>query len=554
MNSPSTDSLATRAEARQWTGLVFLLVPTLLLTTDLGVLWLATPPLAADLRPTSTELLWINDMYGFVMACLLVLSGNFGDRFGRRKVLLAGVVAFAVASLVAAYATSPLVLILARAVLGVGSACIIPSTLALISHVFTDARQRARAIAMWVTALSTGIALGPVVSGVMLQYFWWGSVFLIGVPVMLATLVVTPFAVPEYRDPAARKLDTAGMPLLLLTLLPLVFAIKRLGEHGPDAWMLLSLTAAVVFGVLFVRRQQRLANPLLELRLFRDRTFTTALVLLFVGLSAMNGVEYVIPQYLQLVSDLPSLQAGLLMVLPAAGLALGSQLTPFLTRRTRPAYVIAGGAVLALVGYALMITLPADLSGAAQAAAGTTVMMTGLAPITVLGTDIAVSAAPPEKAGQASSVGQTSYELGLAFGVAATGSVMAAVYRGHVRGEAPGAVSGGTVDAIAGNISGGTALAKELAGGAGDAMLAVTRAAFTSGLQVAAVISGCLTVLLGALAVLLLRRVAPTGGEGPAAEAPEAGDADRAPEADDASTAGKNPAGTPAATVAADDR
>ncbi|MGH4033376.1 MFS transporter [Actinomycetota bacterium Odt1-20B] len=513
MNAQRTDT--SRAGAREWVGLAFLLLPTMLLTADLGVLWLATPPLAADLGPSSTQLLWINDIYGFVMACLLVLSGNVGDRFGRRKMLITGLVVFAAASLIASYAPNPTVLILARAALGVGSAMIIPSTLALIAHMFSDARQRARAIAMWVTALSTGIAVGPVVSGVMLEHFWWGSVFLVGVPVMAFALIVTPIAVPEFHNPDTKKLDGISMPLLVLTLLPLVYAIKRIGEYGIDTWMLVSLAAALVFGVAFTRRQRRLENPLLELRLFADRTFTTALLLLFIGLAAMNGVEYVVPQYFQIINQLPSLEAGLLMMLPAAGLAVGSQLTPLLARRVRPAYVIAGGAALSLVGFFLMTTLPSDGGGTATAAASTTIMMTGLAPITVLCTDIAVSAAPPQQAGQASSIGQTAYELGLAFGVAATGSVMAAVYRGDVEAAAGQGVSESTVSEIADNVSGGAAVADAVPGRAGAELADAVRAAFTSGFHVAAVISAVLAAVMGLLAVLLLRRVPVTGAPAP---------------------------------------
>ncbi|MEV0086548.1 MFS transporter [Saccharopolyspora sp. NPDC050642] len=490
---------------RRRIGLAVLLLSTLLLAADIGVLWLATPQLAADLRPTSAELLWINDSYGFAMACLLVLAGNLGDRFGRRKLLLCGIAVFGVAPIAAAFAPDPGALIAARAVLGVAGAAIIPSTLALISDMFADPGQRARAIAMWVTALSTGIALGPVLSGVLLERFWWGAVFLIGVPVMVFAFVVVPIAVPASGDPGARRLDAISMPLLLLTLLPFVYAIKHFGEYGVDGWVLSALLVTVVFGLLFVRRQRGIDNPLLDLRLFGDRTFATALVLLFVGLAAMNGVEYLVPQYFQLVAGVSPLPAGLLMVLPAAGLAIGSQVTSALARRVRPAHVIAGGAVLAIVGCALIATLPPGPSGVLPAVVGVTAMMSGLAPITVLGTNIAVGAAPPEKAGQASAVGQTSYELGLAFGVAATGSVMAAVYRDQVRTSAPEGVPGDLVAEVAGNLGGGLAIAERLPGG--DALADVVREGFTSGLQAVAIVSGCLAALLLVLTLTLLKRV-----------------------------------------------
>ncbi|GAA4085952.1 MFS transporter [Actinomadura miaoliensis] len=505
----------SRGARRRALGLVFLLLPTFLLTVDLGVLWLATPPLTADLAPTSTQLLWINDVYGLVVASLLVLAGNLGDRFGRRRLLLLGVALFMVASLVAAYAPSPEVLIAGRAMLGAASAAIVPSTLALISNMFTDPRRRARAIALWVTALSSGIAVGPAVSGIMLEYFWWGSVFLLGVPVMAATLVVTPLTVPEHADPHAPRLDVAGMPLLLGTLLPFVYAIKSLGEDGPGAVPVAALAVAAASGTAFVRRQRRVPNPLIDLRLFADRTFGAALLLLFVGLAAMNSVEYLAPQYLRLVADVPSARAGLLTVLPAIGLAVGSQATPVLARRMRPAYVVAVAAVPAIIAFLGMLALPADGSGVVLAALTTTVMMVGLAPITVLGTDIAVGAAPPAKAGQAASIGQTAYELGLAFGIAATGSVMAAVYRGHVRAEAPAGVPAHVVDEAAGSI-GGAVLAER----AGAELTAVVRAAFTAGFHVAALVGAALTVLLLVLSVVLLRHVGPLGRPGPRAAEP----------------------------------
>ncbi|MER7080275.1 MFS transporter [Saccharopolyspora kobensis] len=492
MQSDATTT-GDRGEAGRRAGLAFLLLPTLLLAVDLGVLWMAVPQLSADLGPTSTELLWINDSYGFAMACLLVLGGNIGDRFGRRRLLMIGLAVFTAASVLAACAWSPAVLIAARVLLGTSSAAIIPSTPALISGMFRDTRRRARAIALWVTTLSTGIALGPVLSGVLLAHFWWGSVFLVGVPVLVVALIGVPATVPELADPDVTPLDRLSVPLLLMTLLPLVYAIKHFGEHGLDAPLLVAVAAAVVFGALFVRRQRSIDNPLLDLDLFRDRAFVAAPLLLFTGLAAMNGVEYLMPQYLQLVGGVASLEAGLLMVLPAVGLALGSQLTPLLARRAGPARVIAAGAAVAIAGFALIATAP----GVATVTAGTTVMMLGLAPITVLGTNIAVSAAAPEKAGQASAIGQTSYELGLAFGIAATGSLVSAVYRDHVRTYAPEGVPSDVVAEVAGNLGGGAAV---------PALADVARAGFTSGLQAAAIVSGCLAVLLAVFALVLLER------------------------------------------------
>ncbi len=482
------------------------------MTVDLGVLWLATPDMAADLGPSSTQLLWINDVYGFAVASLLVLSGNLGDRYGHRRLLLTGISVFILASVSAAYAPGPEALIAARAILGAAGAAILPATLSLISRMFTDPAGRARAVALWVTALSSGIAIGPVVSGVLLEHFWWGSVFLAAVPVMALVLVVVPALVPGQTGAGARPLDWVGAPLLLLTVLPLVYAIKSLGEHGPDPRMVAATAVSLAFGALFLRRQRRVEAPLLDVRLFSDRTFSAALVLMFLGLAAMNGVEYLLPQYLQVVTGASPLRAGLLMVVPAVGLAVGSQLTPVLTRHFRPAHVIAAGAVLAGAALTVLATLPADGSGAVRAVGAATAMMVGLAPVTVLGTGIAAAAAPPGKNGQATSVGQTAYELGLAFGIAATGSVMAAVYRRQVQADAPAGAPPEAVSEAAGNLGGGLAVTERLPGEVGRAMSEAVRGAFTSGLSAAAIVSGALSLALIGLVLPLLRRVPRTRG------------------------------------------
>ncbi|MFE0173285.1 MFS transporter [Streptomyces sp. NPDC059002] len=502
---------------RPWVGLVVLLLPTLLMTVDLGVLWLATPELAADLGPSSTQLLWINDVYGFAVASLLVLAGNLGDRFGHRRLLMSGIAVFMLASVMAAYAPGPEVLIAARAILGAAGAAVLPATLSLISQMFTDPAGRARAIALWVTALSSGIAIGPVVSGILLEHFWWGSVFLIAVPFTALALVAAPALVPRQVNPGARSLDWVGAPLLLLAVLPLVYAIKSLGEYGPVPETFAALVAGLVFGALFLRRQRRVAAPLLDVRLFSNRTFTAALVLMFFGLAAMNGVEYLTPQYLQVVAGTSPLQAGLLMVFPAVGLAVGAQLTPVLTRRIRLSHVIAAGAALATAAFAVMSVLPSDASGAVPAVGAATAMMLGLAPITVLGTGIAAAAAPPGKNGQATSVGQTAYELGLAFGIAATGSVVAAVYRRQVNADAPADAPTGVVSQAADNLGGGLSTAERLPGELGRAMASAVRDALTSGLHAAALISGALSAALIVFVLLLLRRVAPTGAPRPPA-------------------------------------
>ncbi|MFF2776092.1 MFS transporter [Streptomyces sp. NPDC058052] len=476
-----------KAGARQWLGLAVLLLPVTLMTADLGVLWLATPYLAADLRPSSAQLLWITDIYGFLTAGTLVIMGTLGDRLGRRRLLMAGSAGFLLASLLAAYAPNAGTLIAARALLGVAGAAVLPSTLALISHMFADARQRATAIAMWVTALSVGLAIGPIVGGVLLASWWWGSVFLIGLPVMLVALVTAPWLLPEYRDPGAGRTDVPSVALFLLAVLPLVYGVKSVASHGPTAQAAAAFAGGAALTLLFVRRQNRLTAPLLDLRLFRDRAFTGALLTLLLGMTALNGVEYLVPQYLQAVAGQSPLEAGLWLLPGAVGLIAGSQLTPPLARRFRPAYVLIGGLLVSLAGYAAI----ALASGVAAASLGLAVVMFGAAPISVLGTALAVGAAPPEKAG-AAATGQTAYDLGLALGIAVTGSVAVAVYRDGIPGDAPAAAreSLGAASAVA------------------DAqLLATARESFTTALQSASALSAGFALLTVVLVAALLRKV-----------------------------------------------
>ncbi|MET8977515.1 MFS transporter [Streptomyces sp. NPDC004539] len=518
MSSSPAPEQAPRAGARQWFGLWILLFPVALMTVDLGVLWLATPSMTADLQPSSSQLLWTTDIYGFMTCGFLIVMGTLGDRLGRRRLLVLGSLGVVVSSLLAAYATGPEMLIAARALLGVAGAAVLPSTLSLIIHMFADAKQRATAIAMWVTALSAGIAIGPVIGGVLLEHFWWGSVFLVGVPVMVLALPPILLLVPEYRDPNPGRFDLVSVAFFLLGILPAVYAVKKFAEDGWSVGHLAAAVVGVVFAVLFVTRQRTLEAPLLDMALFRDRVFTGALLTLLLGMMALNGVEYLIPQFLLVVGDLSPLAAGLWLLPSALGLVVGSQLTPVLARRTRPAFVIAGGTVVTLVGFWLTATAPADDSGVVPTALGLTVIMFGVAPISVLGTNLAVGAAPAEKAGAAAGAGQTAYDLGLALGIAVTGSVAVAVYRGEIADTVPADVPAGAAEAARDTVGGASAAAQGLPAEAGEKLLAVARDAFTSGLHATAWVSAGFALATTVVVLALLRHIPAIGSEEPAPE------------------------------------
>src|SRR6266567_2342329 len=376
---------AASAGRREWVGLAVIALPCLLYSMDLTVLYLALPSLTADLKPSSAQLLWISDIYGFMLAGFLITMGTLGDRIGRRRLLLIGAAAFGLASVLAAFASSVAMLIAARALLGIAASTLAPSTLSLIRNMFLDPRQRTIAIGIWVTSFSLGAALGPALGGLLLHFFWWGSVFLLAVPVMALLLVLGPILLPEFRDPQAGRLDLVSAGMSLVAVLAVVWGLKQLAQDGPGWPSALSIVVGLAVGVVFVRRQHTLADPLLDLRLFRVPAFSAALTTNVLSFFVGFGALLFIAQYLQLVLGLSPLAAGLWMLPASAGFILGSLLTSVLVRRVRPAFVIAAGMVRAAVGLGLFTQLDTgSTAGLAVLVAGSTVFSLALAPVDTL--------------------------------------------------------------------------------------------------------------------------------------------------------------------------
>ena len=461
-------SEAPRAGRREWIGLAVIALPCLLYSMDLTVLFLAVPQLSADLEPSASQLLWISDIYGFLLAGLLVTMGTLGDRIGRRRLLLIGAAAFGAASVLAALSTSAEMLIATRALLGVAAATLAPSTLSLIRNMFLDDRQRTFAIAIWATSFSAGAAIGPLAGGLLLEFFWWGSVFLLAVPVMALLLVAGPKLLPEFRDPDAGRLDLLSAAQSLVAVLGVIYGIKRIAEDGLGWLPTLSIAAGLAVGAAFARRQGRLADPLIDLRLFRVPAFSAALVTNACALLVAFGGFFLIAQYLQLVLGLSPLEAGLWTLPSSAGFIAGSMLAPSLASRARPRVVIAGALALAAVALGLLTQLGDD-SGLAVVVTGSVLLGLGVAPVVTLGTDLIVAAAPPERAGVASGLSETGAELGGALGIALLGSIGTAVSRRAMADAVP----------------------------SGEA--------FTQGLQAAAIAGAALTALLAAVSMRSLR-------------------------------------------------
>jgi DHA2 family multidrug resistance protein-like MFS transporter len=443
------------------------------------------------------------DIYGFLVAGLLVTMGTLGDRIGRRRLLLAGAAGFAVASTVAAYSTSPGMLIAARALLGMAGATLAPSTLSLIRNMFADPRQRTVAVSVWITSFSVGGAIGPLVGGLLLEWFWWGSVFLPAVPAMALLLVLGPLLLPEFRDPHAGGLDLSSAVLSLVAVLAVIYGLKQLAQDGPGWTPVGCMLAGLLVGVGFVRRQRRLADPLIDLRLFADRAFsaalTTNLLSFFVGFGALLFTA----QYLQLVLGLSPLQAGLWSLPSSAAFILGSMATPLLVRRAAPAVVMAAGLTLAAVGFGLLTRLD-PTAGLPLLVAGSVIFSLALAPVDTLATDLAVGAAPPQRAGAASAITETAAEFGGALGIAVLGVVGTAVYRSQLAHGIPAGVPEQAAAAARDTLGGAVAVAGQLPDRLGVPLLEAAREAFTQGLHLAAAVSGTAALAFAILVVVLL--------------------------------------------------
>lgn len=491
----------TRVGWRGWVALAVLMLPVILVSVDNTVLSFALPAIGRDLEPTSAQQLWIVDVYPLVLAALLVTMGTMGDRFGRRRMLLIGATGFATISALAAFAPTAELLILARAAMGFFGAMLMPSTLSLLRSVFTDRDQRRLAIAVWASMFSAGAALGPIVGGVLLEHFSWGSVFLLALPVLVPLLVLAPFLVPESRDPHPGRIDPPSIVLSMATMVPIVFAIKELAVHGVGsaAWAFLAIGA--LFGVVFVRRQLCMRVPMLDMRLFRDGTFTGALLVNLLSVVGLVGFLFFVAQYLQLVLGLSPLDAGLALVPGLAAMIIAGFLVVPLGRRIAPRVLVPAALAFSALGYAVV-----GLSGAD--AAPTTLIVAfvslglGIGAAETVANELILASAPPAKAGAASAVSETAYELGAVLGTAVLGGAVTALYRGHL--ELPAALPREALGPARETLAGAMQEADRLGGALGEALRAAAASAFGAGVGVTAVMGAALVVIAAVIAAATL--------------------------------------------------
>ncbi|RSM55152.1 MFS transporter [Amycolatopsis sp. WAC 01376] len=498
MSSNTAETGIRKAGTREWLGLAALALPTLLIALDQSVLYLALPHLAEGLRPTGTQTLWIMDVYGFMIAGFLITMGRLGDRVGRRKLLMIGAAAVGVTSVLAAFSGSAEQLIATRALLGIAAATLMPSTLALIGTLFHDPAQRGRAIAVWAGCFMGGTALGPVIGGALLEFFWWGSVFLIGVPVMVILLIVAPLVLPEYKDPHAERLDLVSVVLSLASILLTIYGLKELARHGWAATPVAALVAGIVIGAVFVWRQRKLADPLLDLSLFKIPAFAAALVILVVTMIGTGGAYLFVTGFLQMVEGLSPLDAGLWLVPAALASILSAQLAPIVAKRYRLGTVLGMALLVGVLGYLMLAFV--EPGGMPLLVAGFVIVFVGVGTLGALGTDLVVGSAPPERGGSAAALSSIGGDLGTALGIALFGSLGTAVYRVVV--EVPG--GGPATESMENAVT----TAQSLPGDAAAGLLSAAGEAYTSGLNAIGVACAVVSAISAVIALTVLRKKA----------------------------------------------
>ncbi|MCP2341329.1 MFS transporter [Actinomadura rupiterrae] len=481
-------------QRRRWAVLAVLSGSLLIIAMDATILNVAFPSLVADLRPTSVEQLWIIDAYALVLSGLLITAGALGDRWGRRRVLVFGFVVFAAASLLAVVATAPWVVIAARALLGVGGAAIMPSTISILRVVFTDPRERAVAYSVWTAVIGAGMALGPLVGGLVVQAQGWESAFLLNVPVAVVCVVLALWLVPESSHPREGRWDWWGVALSVVGMVSLAGGIKLVGGHDVRAGLVLLVVAAVTL-TLFVRRELRIANPLLQVRMFANRVFSVSAVSIFLGMMALGAVLFLITQWFQYAKGLGPFAAGLRLLPAPAALVVAPLFTPRLMERFGVRVVLGAGMAVAAVGMA--VPWIADVAGRlayAEIAVALLCLGTGFGIAATAASVALLSSSPQEEAGGAAAVEEISYELGGAMGVAAIGSLAAVLYRGDVpRLGLPGDQAARVRDSI----GEAAVVAAQRGGDHGDRIMSAASASFTHALGVAFLAAAILLLASG---------------------------------------------------------
>jgi DHA2 family multidrug resistance protein-like MFS transporter len=499
-----TSAPASPPAPHRWWALAVLMLPVLLISIDNTVLSFALPDISRALQPSGTALLWIVDIYPLVLAGLLIAMGSLGDRFGRRRLLLIGSIGFAVVSAGAAFAPSTEWLIAARAALGFFGAMLMPSTLSLLRNIFVERDQRRLAIAIWATGFAIGAALGPIVGGVLLEHFWWGSIFLLAVPVLIPLVVLTPFLIPESKDPSPGRIDVASIALTLTTMAPVVYAIKTFATNRISLAGVAALLVGLLSGVVFVRRQLHRPEPMVDMGLFRIRTFSVAVAVNLLSCVAFVGFLFFISQHLQLVLGLSPINAGLVLVPGLLAMMVASLGVVPVARRIRPGIVIPVALAISAVGY-LVVALAEGPAPASILLIAFAVLGLGIGAAETVSNELIIASAPARKAGAAAAISETAYEVGAVLGTAILGSILTASYRSTI--QVPAGLTAAEADAARETLGGAAELADGLPSDLAAELLDSATHAFDSGVALTAGIGVLLIVGAAVVATVRLRSV-----------------------------------------------
>ncbi|RJQ81313.1 MFS transporter [Amycolatopsis panacis] len=496
---------------RRWATLAICCLASLLLGIDLTVLHLAVPALTEALAPSAGQLLWIADVYGFVLGGLLLTMGTVGDRIGRKRLLVIGLSAFGLFSLATAYAPNPELLIAARALLGVAGATVMPSTLSIIRQVFADPRERAAAIGLWSGTVTAGFAVGPLIGGALLAHFWWGSVFLINVPAAALIVLAGLRVLPESRNPRPARLDLLSIPLSVVGLVSTIYAITESIRGGPGRLPVIVAAVAGIGGlVLFGRRQARLAEPLIDFRQFRRAEFSMSVGGALVAMFGTTAISLIFAQYFQLVLGWTPLAAGAASLPGAIAAVAGGLAAAPLAAVWGRSRVVASGFGLIALGCLLYSTV--ETTARYELLLVPMVLFgfgTGLA-VTVA-SDTVLASVPTERSGSAAAISETAFELGGASGIAVIGSVLSGVY--HARLGAPDGLSGSTAVQVRESLGGALEAARSLPPDSAAAVSQAAKEAFVSGIEVATIACAAVAAGFGLIALVMLRRVTAPVGE-----------------------------------------
>lgn len=497
----TASTIPAKATTRQWAALAALMIPVLLVSIDNTVLSFALPEISRSLHPTGTQLLWIVDAYPLILAGLLVAMGSLGDRVGRRKLLLIGAIGFGAVSLYAAFSTTPEHLITARALQGLFGATLMPSTLALLRNIFLDDVQRRLAIAIWASGFSAGAALGPIVGGWLLEHYWWGSVFLINAPVLAVLLIAAPLLIPESRDPKPGALDITSMVASVATMFTIVYGIKAAATGDALVAITAILTGSAI-GWWFVRRQNRLTSPMLDMALFRNRLFSASVLTNLMAVVAMTGMLFYVAQYVQLVLGYSPFQSGLILLPGLVATVIAGLVAVRLSLHFPLRVLIPTGLALSASGFAVATQLGANTSVWLLIAAFALVGL-GLGLAETLTNDAILGSVPPHKAGAASGISETAYELGALLGTAILGSILTAVYRTQF--VIPPGVSDTDADAARQTLGGAVDTAATLPDPLGTELLTHAKEAFALGADTTSFVGLLITATAATMMAIVLR-------------------------------------------------